>query len=162
MFKNNKKLHRCSIALLVLAFLVCMCFSLTAVATESEEEVSTEIVDVAAPDAEVENVLLIAPADDSAIAEDSVLTTGAEETAKSDKSNSEALSEFLEQTGVKKLINGADWKSIVMILISFVLMFLAIGKGFEPLLLLPIAFGIFMSNLPMGGTFEYFYEIEHW
>ena len=108
MFKNNKKLHRCSIALLVLAFLVCMCFSLTAVATEAEEEVSTEIVDVAAPDAEVENVLLIAPADDSAIAEDSVLTTGAE--SNSDKSNSEALTEFLEQTGVKKLINGADWK----------------------------------------------------
>ena len=38
------------------------------------------------------------------------------------------------------------------------------GKQFEPLLLLPIAYGIFMSNLPNSGTFYYFYngEVEHW
>ncbi|MDD2374026.1 MAG: sodium ion-translocating decarboxylase subunit beta [Eubacteriales bacterium] len=39
-----------------------------------------------------------------------------------------------------------------MILISFVLLYLAIAKKFEPLLLLPIAFGMMMSNLPMGGV----------
>jgi len=50
-----------------------------------------------------------------------------------------------------------------MILISFVLLYLAIVKKFEPLLLLPIAFGIFMSNLPESGTFYYFYnEVENW
>ena len=54
------------------------------------------------------------------------------------------------------------WQSAVMILISFVLMYLAIVKKFEPLLLLPIAFGIFLSNLPLAGTFSYFYEVEHW
>ena len=38
-----------------------------------------------------------------------------------------------------------------MLLISFGLMYLAIKKGFEPLLLLPIAFGMFLANLPMAG-----------
>ena len=45
------------------------------------------------------------------------------------------------------LANGS-WQNYVMILISFVLMYLAIVKKFEPLLLLPIAFGMFLINLP--------------
>jgi len=40
---------------------------------------------------------------------------------------------------------------IIMIAVSFVLMYLAIKKGFEPLLLLPIAFGMFLANLPLSG-----------
>lgn len=55
-----------------------------------------------------------------------------------------------------------SWQQGVMLLISFVLLYLAVVKQFEPLLLLPIAFGIFMSNLPHSGTFQYFYEAEHW
>ena len=45
-------------------------------------------------------------------------------------------------------LNKGDWTNYVMILISFVLMYLAIVKKFEPLLLLPIAFGMFIINLP--------------
>ena len=45
-----------------------------------------------------------------------------------------------------------SWQNYVMILISFVLMYLAIVKKFEPLLLLPIAFGMFLINLP--GAYE--------
>ncbi len=41
-----------------------------------------------------------------------------------------------------------DWQNYVMLAISFVLMYLAIVKKFEPLLLLPIAFGMFLINLP--------------
>ena len=41
-----------------------------------------------------------------------------------------------------------DWSNYVMIAISLVLMFLAIVKKFEPLLLLPIAFGMFIINIP--------------
>jgi oxaloacetate decarboxylase beta subunit len=48
---------------------------------------------------------------------------------------------------------GGDWQSLVMILISFVLIYLAIAKEFEPLLLLPIAFGMLLANLPLGGVF---------
>jgi oxaloacetate decarboxylase beta subunit len=47
-----------------------------------------------------------------------------------------------------------DWRSIVMILISFVFMYLAIVKGFEPLGLLPIAFGMFLTNLPHAGMYH--------
>ena len=54
------------------------------------------------------------------------------------------------------------WQQLVMLVISFILMYLAIVKQFEPLLLLPISFGIFMSNLPHSGTFEYFYQLDHW
>ncbi len=45
-------------------------------------------------------------------------------------------------------LSKGDWQNYVMILISFVLMYLAIVKKFEPLLLLPIAFGMFVINLP--------------
>lgn len=44
-------------------------------------------------------------------------------------------------------VNGT-WQNYVMLLISFVLMYLAIVKKFEPLLLLPIAFGMFLINIP--------------
>ena len=54
------------------------------------------------------------------------------------------------------------WQQLVMLVLSFILMYLAIVKQFEPLLLLPISFGIFMSNLPRSGTFEYFYQLDHW
>ena len=78
----------------------------------------------------------------------------------------EILGQLLSQSGFAALFgaNGGDpmWQNGVMIVLSFILLYMAIVKKFEPLLLLPIAFGIFMSNLPLGGTFEYFYEIEHW
>jgi oxaloacetate decarboxylase beta subunit len=44
--------------------------------------------------------------------------------------------------------------SLAMLIVSFVLLYLAIVKKFEPLLLLPIAFGMMLSNLPMGGIFH--------
>lgn len=43
------------------------------------------------------------------------------------------------------------WQSMLMIVISFVLIYLAVGKKFEPLLLLPIAFGMLLANLPLTG-----------
>ena len=41
-----------------------------------------------------------------------------------------------------------NWQNYVMLLISFVLMYLAVVKKFEPMLLLPIAFGMFLINIP--------------
>jgi len=46
------------------------------------------------------------------------------------------------------------WQQGVMILVSFVLMYLAIAKKFEPLLLLPIAFGMFLANIPLSGLYH--------
>ncbi|MCI8649433.1 MAG: sodium ion-translocating decarboxylase subunit beta [Anaerotruncus sp.] len=47
-----------------------------------------------------------------------------------------------------------DPRQLVMILVSFVLMYLAIGRGFEPLLLLPIAFGMFLTNIPNANLYH--------
>ncbi len=59
-------------------------------------------------------------------------------------------------------------RNLVMILIACVLLYMGIGKKFEPLLLVPIAFGILMANFPLtgildeGGLFKYFYfGVEH-
>ena len=57
------------------------------------------------------------------------------------------LAELLEASGFAAL----TWQNIAMILVSFVLFYLAIVKKFEPLLLLPISFGMFLVNLPLAG-----------
>ncbi len=64
----------------------------------------------------------------------------------------EAILNFLDQTGFAAIF--ADWKVLVMLLISFALMYLAIVKKFEPLLLLPIAFGMLLTNLPGAEMFH--------
>lgn len=64
----------------------------------------------------------------------------------------ESFANFLQNTGLYALISsgGIDAvKTIIMIAIGCVLLYLAIVKKFEPLLLLPIAFGMLLSNLPM-------------
>ena len=43
---------------------------------------------------------------------------------------------------------GVDFGTIIMICIACVLLYLAIVKGFEPLLLMPIAFGMLLANMP--------------
>ncbi len=58
----------------------------------------------------------------------------------------EAIQSFFEMTGFSMIAN--DPKVLIMIVISLALMYLAIVKKFEPLLLLPIAFGMLLTNLP--------------
>ena len=65
----------------------------------------------------------------------------------------EAVMNFLQQTGFA-MFGGDNWKCLVMILIAFVLSYLAIVKKFEPLLLLPIAFGMLLTNLPGAEMFH--------
>lgn len=59
----------------------------------------------------------------------------------------EALSNLLASSGFTAL----TWQQAVMIAVSLVLIYLAIVKKFEPLLLLPIAFGMLLANLPLTG-----------
>lgn len=72
----------------------------------------------------------------------------------------DALKTILADSGFAAL----TWQHILMIGISFVLIYLAIGKKFEPLLLLPIAFGMLLANLPVtglmdeGGLLYYLYQ----
>ena len=69
----------------------------------------------------------------------------------------DAILEFLRQTGFY-LIGGGflqeGWKYAVMITISLVLLYLAIKKQFEPLLLIGIAFGMLLTNLPGAGLYN--------
>ncbi len=59
--------------------------------------------------------------------------------------------EIIAQTFAQSGFAAMTWQQGVMILISFVLLYMAIKKGFEPLLLLPIAFGMLLANLPLAG-----------
>ena len=62
----------------------------------------------------------------------------------------EILKDFLQSTGFASITPG----QIIMLLISFILLYLAIKKEFEPLLLLPIAFGMLLANLPLAGLMK--------
>ena len=64
----------------------------------------------------------------------------------------ETIMNFLQQTGFSMIPE--NWKMLVMIAISLVLAYLAIVKKFEPLLLLPISFGMLLTNLPGAEMFH--------
>ncbi len=68
----------------------------------------------------------------------------------------DALLNFWERTGIQKLfVNNPDWwKTLIMYVIIGVLFYLAVVKKFEPLLLLPIAFGMLLANLPGAELFH--------
>ncbi len=82
------------------------------------------------------------------------------------KSVTELIKSFFHTTGLDAIINPKEgvkngqgvemstfaqsWGRVIMFLLIFVLFYLAIGKGFEPLLLLPIAFGGLLANIPIA------------
>mgnify|MGYP004665785871 CR=1 FL=1 len=66
----------------------------------------------------------------------------------------EAINNFLTSTGFYLFTQGDNWKCLVMIAISCVLLFLGIKKKFEPLLLVPIAIGMLVTNLPDAGMYH--------
>ena len=75
----------------------------------------------------------------------------------------ESILNFLSTTGIAKLFGMEPLdtlKCIAMILLSFVLVYLAIVKKFEPLLLLPIAIGMLLTNLPGGTLFHLDFFIQ--
>lgn len=74
----------------------------------------------------------------------------------------DTLTDFIGTTGFLNM----DYKSAIMIGVALVFLLLAIRFGFEPLLLVPIAFGMLLSNLPLsgmfdeGGLFYWFYQLN--
>ena len=86
----------------------------------------------------------------------------------------ETLSNLVHQTAFFNL----TWGNYIMILVAFVFLFLAIKKGFEPLLLIPIAFGMLLVNIypsimaepytdaagveQAGGLLYYFFQLDQW
>ncbi|MDD4572832.1 MAG: sodium ion-translocating decarboxylase subunit beta [Sphaerochaeta sp.] len=64
-----------------------------------------------------------------------------------------AFNQLWQSTGLFGFLGFSDgfgWGNLVMIIIGFILLYLAIKKGFEPLLLIPIGFGCILANIPMG------------
>jgi len=102
----------------------------------------------------------------SAPASTEALSAHQEETYQT-QSFSKMVGGFLESTGVNAILNPnpdelssagkemsdfhKSWGRVLMILVTFFLFWLAIRKGFEPLLLLPIAFGGLLANIPIAG-----------
>ncbi len=73
----------------------------------------------------------------------------------------ESLLNFVKDTGFAQMIFSTDadgnpngYKFLIMLVIGCVLLYLAIVKKFEPLLLLPIAFGMLLTNLPLAGLYH--------
>ena len=84
----------------------------------------------------------------------------------------EVITNLIKQTEFFQ--EGIDWRNYVMILVAFVFLYLAIKKGYEPLLLVPIAFGMLLANIyPLiiaepategaaGGLLHYFFMLDEW
>ncbi|MBE6619506.1 MAG: sodium ion-translocating decarboxylase subunit beta [Ruminococcaceae bacterium] len=74
----------------------------------------------------------------------------------------DSIKNFLGTTGIAQMFGesaGTEWwKTLIMLAISFVLIYLAIVKKYEPLLLLPIAIGMLLTNIPGAGMFH----LEMW
>lgn len=66
----------------------------------------------------------------------------------------QTLLRLWNDSGVNAFFVDDGWKSLVMIAIACVFLYLGIVKKFEPLLLVGIAFGCLLSNLPMGGLYH--------
>ena len=67
----------------------------------------------------------------------------------------ESIVDFLQSSGIYGLfVEAGGWKCLVMIGLACFLLYLAIKKQYEPLLLLPIAFGMLLTNLPGAGMFH--------
>jgi len=66
----------------------------------------------------------------------------------------EPILRFINDTGFALFFDGTNWKCLIMIAVACFLLFLGIVKKFEPLLLVPIAFGMLITNLPGANMFH--------
>ena len=66
----------------------------------------------------------------------------------------DSIVKFLNDTGVAQFFVSGGWKNLIMMAVACFLCWLAIHKKFEPLLLLPIAIGMLLTNLPGAGIFH--------
>lgn len=87
----------------------------------------------------------------AAVAEE-VEAVEAEVAVEEDLELGQSLVDFFKSMGYYML--GVQWKCIIMLVVGCILLYLAIVKGFEPLLLLPIAMGMILTNLPGAGLFH--------
>ena len=137
--------------------LCCMLAALPVCAEETAAPVQAETAEIGDG-----HVMLVSDSDQLIpvyVDEEAEGAEGTVEQAMADFSVGGTIAGLINDSGIYDIIKG-NWKSAVMILISFVLLYLAIVKQFEPLLLMPIAFGMLLTNLPLAGIMdEPIYEI---
>ncbi|MBQ7682172.1 MAG: sodium ion-translocating decarboxylase subunit beta, partial [Oscillibacter sp.] len=74
----------------------------------------------------------------------------------------EAFINFVQDTGFYLVTQGDGWKNLVMLIVACFLLYLGIGRKFEPLLMVTIAFGMLMTNLPGANMYhEIFFAGGH-
>ncbi len=129
-------------SILLGAILVC----LPAIAQEDTDEIVINLFDT------TEQVAVVTEDSAAALTQEDPILAVSEDEKEADLNVSESMLKFWHDTGLYKF--GEDWRYAAMILIACFLFFLAINKKFEPLLLLPIAFGMLLTNLPGANMFH--------
>ena len=139
-------------SLLLAAFMLSVAMPAVAQETENVEDVVMAISEVS-EEVVVEEAEAPVVEEAVAVAEVAMGTQGRDNSSiDAEFSVGKAVSDFVGQAGFKGFVD--DWRYAVMILVSFLLLYLAIVKKFEPLLLMPIAFGMLLTNLPGAGMFH--------
>ena len=143
-------------SLLLAAVMIAM--PLQAQENQPAEPVEGEVIETPATEAN-EGIMLIDEAVEEIAAEEA--TVAAVGGGSQGRDNAEIDADFSVGNAIGKFVSEAgfngfakDWRYVIMLLISFVLLYLAIVKKFEPLLLMPIAFGMLLTNLPGAGMFH--------
>ena len=130
---------------IIITLIACVTFSV-AYATETTDSVANYD----------DQIMLISEEAADEVAEEAPIAVE-EEVAEENLSISGSLSKFFGEMGIVQIFanwfNG-DWRYLVMIAIGCLLLYLAIVKQFEPLLLLPIAMGMVLTNIPGAGMFH--------
>ncbi|MBE6741252.1 MAG: sodium ion-translocating decarboxylase subunit beta [Ruminococcaceae bacterium] len=72
----------------------------------------------------------------------------------------EVLKSIWMGSGYAFFFNGDGWKNLVMILFAFLFLYLGIKRGFEPLLMIPIAFGMLLANLPGANLAVQYHDLQ--
>lgn len=97
---------------------------------------------------------IYAQKDTTTVSDSTTITTTIQQDPQDEQSGvgfiENSFDKFLESTGFANI----KWQQLVMLMVAFVLLYLAIVKQFEPLLLMPIAFGMLLTNLPLAGMYH--------
>ncbi len=132
-------------------FLICAFLAATAITSVAQEQASS--VSLTHPTKGTEVVLVIS--EENEIVESLPANPDVEEVVSDDTLElGQSLADFCQSMGFVKLFQSDGWKNVIMIAIACLLLYLAIVKKYEPLLLLPIAFGMLLTNIPGAGLYN--------
>ena len=138
---------------LLLAAMLCVLPAQAQDAEAAAEAIDAATVELVADEAAEEVVAISAAAEEAPVAHMAKNSQDLDNSEIDKTFNVVAsLKDFVNQSAFKGFAD--DWRYAIMLLVSFVLLYLAIVKKFEPLLLMPIAFGMLLTNLPGAGMFH--------